>query len=257
MIVHATEEPRLTRSSAQETKKLVEKAGRSCLCIPFDLRNFRAVKEIVDRHLAEHGSLNVLVNNASNQESEPDITQISLDQVAATFESNILQMIALAKFAVPHLTEGDCIINSTSVTAFRGSPAMVDYSSTKGAILSFTKALSAQLAPKKIRVNAVAPGCVPYLPLQYHSCSDDNMQTDPHAAAAVVAHRRADAEVWRKLTTRPPGPAVRGRAVVRLPRERRGGAHVGRHHASQLLGDPAGLIYRLQLCQLQDGHEGR
>ena len=235
--------------SGQETKRLVEKEGRSCLLIPFDLREYRKVDSIIDRHMKEYGKLNVLVNNASNQESEPDISKIDLDQVAATFESNIFQMIAMTKFAVPHLSEGDSIINSTSVTAFRGSAAMVDYSATKGAILSFTKALSAQLAPKKIRVNAVAPGYArPFSYISPRSVTHDPLtlaiqKTDPHTTPAFLTHRRADEQVWRKLTTRSTRSTVRGGAVLRLPRQRRSQPDERHHHASKLLGDTCGLIF--------------
>ncbi|BFZ55699.1 hypothetical protein PYCC9005_002740 [Savitreella phatthalungensis] len=162
------------QEDAQETRRLVELEGRECLLLPYDLRQYRGVKYLVDKHLEHFGKLSILVNNASNQESCSNIADIDLDQVVSTFESNIIQMIALTKYAVPYLKEGDCIINSTSVTAFRGSPSMVDYSSTKGAILSFTKALSTQLAKQKIRVNAVAPGPI-HTPLQPSSRDPEGM----------------------------------------------------------------------------------
>jgi NAD(P)-dependent dehydrogenase (short-subunit alcohol dehydrogenase family) len=150
---------------------MIEKEGRQCLTLPLDLTNVKNVKSVVDKDLEKFGSLDILVNNASRQvvcknfadidlgASSPTILLI-VDSVEETFRTNILQMFALTKFAVPHLKRGSSIINTTSVTAYRGSPAMIDYTATKGAIVSFTRALAASLAPKGIRVNAVAPGPV-------------------------------------------------------------------------------------------------
>jgi len=104
-----------------------------------------------------------------------DLSDIDLRNVEVTFRSNILQMIAVTKFALPHLKRGSSIINTTSITAFKGSAALIDYSSTKGAIVSFTKALAAQLLPQAIRVNAVAPGPV-MTALQAASRSAENME---------------------------------------------------------------------------------
>ncbi|ODQ54939.1 general stress protein 39 [Saitoella complicata NRRL Y-17804] len=163
------------QEDAEKTKELVEKEGRKCLLIPFDLSNFKAVKEVVDKHVAEFGGLNILVNNASRQVMVEDLADIDLDVVEGTFKTNIIQMIALAKFALPHLSKGDSIINTTSVTAYRGSPAMVDYASTKGAIVAFTRSLAKQLGPKGIRVNAVAPGPI-HTPLQPASRPKEQME---------------------------------------------------------------------------------
>jgi len=161
---------------AQDTKKLVEEAGRKCLCIPFDLTDFNGCEGVVKKHLDAFGKVDILVNNASKQVQEPDFANINLDQVKSSFDSNIIQMFALTKFALPHMPKGSSIINTTSVVAFRGTGSMVDYASTKGAIVGFTRALSKQLTSKGIRVNAVAPGPV-HTPLQPASRPPEQMES--------------------------------------------------------------------------------
>jgi NAD(P)-dependent dehydrogenase (short-subunit alcohol dehydrogenase family) len=117
---------------AQETRKLVEKEGRKCQTLAFDLKKVENVQKVVDKHIQEYGHLDILVNNASQQVECKDFEEIDLETVEKTFRTNILSMFALTKYALPHLKKGSSIINTTSVTAYRGSPAMVDYSSTKG-----------------------------------------------------------------------------------------------------------------------------
>jgi len=153
------------REDAQETKEMIAKENRQCELTEFDLTDFKKVETIVKKHMDKFGALDILVNNASQQVFCKDFEQISLDQVESTFKSNILAMFAMAKYSLPHMKTGSSIINTTSVTAYRGSPGLVDYSSTKGAIVSFTRALAKHLGPKGIRVNAVAPGPV-HTPLQ-------------------------------------------------------------------------------------------
>ena len=172
-IVYLPEE----QKDADEAKALIEKEGAECLAIPYDLTKFRGVKEaIVDAHMKKFGQLNILVNNASKQITCKDIKEIDLDSVESTFQSNIIQMIAMVKFALPHLKKGDSIINTTSVTAYRGSGGFLDYSSTKGAIVSFTRSLATQISKTGVRVNAVAPGPV-HTPLQPASRSDEEMES--------------------------------------------------------------------------------
>lgn len=118
------------------------------------------VKDIVERL----GTINILVNDAGVQFPKKDFLSITEENLRETFETNIISMILLTQEVYPHLEAGDTIINSTSVTAFKGSPVFIDYSSTKGAITSFTRSLAQNLAPEKIRVNAVAPGPI-YTPL--------------------------------------------------------------------------------------------
>lgn len=150
---------------AKETKELVEKEGRQCLTLALDLMDNKNCKSVVDKHVEKFGRVDILVNNASKQVMCDNFEEIDLDTVESTFKSNILQMFALTKYSLPHMKKGSSIINTTSVTAFKGSAHLVDYSSTKGAIVSFTRALGNQLADKGIRVNAVAPGPV-HTPLQ-------------------------------------------------------------------------------------------
>ncbi|KAJ5129922.1 uncharacterized protein N7515_005961 [Penicillium bovifimosum] len=153
------------QKDADQTKKLVEAEKRSCLLVPGDLRQRDFCQKAVEEHIKQYKTLNVLVNNASKQYTCKDFVDIDLDKVEETFHSNILQMFAITKFALPHMSKGDSIINNTSVVAFRGTAGMVDYAATKGAIVGFTRALAQQLMPKGIRVNAVAPGVV-YTPIQ-------------------------------------------------------------------------------------------
>ncbi|KAK4057091.1 hypothetical protein OIO90_001991 [Microbotryomycetes sp. JL221] len=160
---------------AQVTKKLVQEAGRKCLLIPGDLRDESVREKIIKTHLDEFKYIDVLVNNASQQVGCKDIADIDMQVVEDTFKSNIIQMIGLTKLATPHMQKGSCIINTSSVTAYKGSAAMLDYSSTKGAITAFTRSLALQLLPKGIRVNAVCPGPV-YTPLQPASRPSDNME---------------------------------------------------------------------------------
>jgi NAD(P)-dependent dehydrogenase (short-subunit alcohol dehydrogenase family) len=124
---------------------------------------------MVERTVRELGGLDILVNNAAWQEKRESLDEISEEQLVHTFRTNIFSMFFLTKAALKHLKEGDAIINSTSVTAYRGSDHLIDYASTKGAIVAFTRSLAQNLAPKKIRVNAVAPGPVwtPLIPATF------------------------------------------------------------------------------------------
>jgi len=170
-IVYLPEE----QEDADDTKKMVEKEGRKCLLVAGDLMINDTCQKAVSSHMDKYGDLNILVNNASKQFFCEDFSEINLDNVESTFRSNILQMFAITKYALPHMKKGACIINTTSTVAFKGSPSLVDYSATKGAILSFTKSLAAQLGPKGIRVNAVAPGPV-HTPIQVASRSAEQME---------------------------------------------------------------------------------
>ncbi|GAA5867077.1 hypothetical protein JCM3774_004382 [Rhodotorula dairenensis] len=159
---------------AQKTKELVEQAGRKCLLVPGNLETQEFREKLVDAHIKEYGALDILVNNASKQIQCKDLADIDMKNVESTFQSNIIAYIGLSKAALPHMKRGDCIINTTSVTAYKGSAGMLDYSATKGAITTFTKSLAGQLAPKGIRVVGVAPGPV-FTPLQPASRSEDQM----------------------------------------------------------------------------------
>jgi NAD(P)-dependent dehydrogenase (short-subunit alcohol dehydrogenase family) len=145
---------------AEETKRGVEQEGRRCLLIKGDLGKENFCQRAVEKCAKTFGGLDVLVNNAAEQHPQEDFEKITEKQLLATFRTNILGMFFLTKAALPRLRkrDGAAIINTTSVTAYRGSPTLVDYSSTKGAIVSFTRSLSQLLAKDNIRVNAVAPG---------------------------------------------------------------------------------------------------
>jgi NAD(P)-dependent dehydrogenase (short-subunit alcohol dehydrogenase family) len=143
---------------AQETKRLVEQEGRRCLTIAGDIGGEPFCQQVVQKTISEFGHLDILVNNAAEQHPQQSIEDISAEQLERTFRTNIFGMFFLTKAAMPHLQEGSTIINTTSVTAYQGSPELLDYSSTKGAIVAFTRSLSQSLIEKGIRVNGVAPG---------------------------------------------------------------------------------------------------
>ncbi|MCQ6956914.1 SDR family oxidoreductase [Mucilaginibacter aquariorum] len=143
---------------ATETQKLIEAEGRKCLLIRGDVKDRQFVNNAVEQIVNDLGKLNVLVNNAAVQFPKQDLKDITEEQLEDTFKTNIFGYFHFATAALEHLHEGDTIINTTSVTAYRSSPNLIDYSSTKGAITAFTRSLATNLAKKKIRVNAVAPG---------------------------------------------------------------------------------------------------
>jgi NAD(P)-dependent dehydrogenase (short-subunit alcohol dehydrogenase family) len=145
---------------AQETRRCVEKEGRRCLLIPGDVKDSKFCKDAVEKTVAEFGHLDILVNNAALQEHANSIEDVTDERLEETFRTNIFGYFYMARAAVPHLKQGSSIVNTTSVTALRGSPQLLDYSSTKGAINAFTLSLANSLIEKGIRVNAVAPGPV-------------------------------------------------------------------------------------------------
>ncbi|MVN91952.1 SDR family oxidoreductase [Mucilaginibacter aquatilis] len=161
-------------TDAQETKKLVEEAGKRCLLMKGDIKNSSFCKEAVEKTIAELGKLNILVNNAAIQFPQKNVSDIDDKQLEDTFRTNIFSHFHFAAAAVPHLTNGDTIINTTSVTAYRSSPELIDYSSTKGAIVTFTRSLAKNLAEKNIRVNGVAPGPV-WTPLIVSSFDEEKV----------------------------------------------------------------------------------
>jgi NAD(P)-dependent dehydrogenase (short-subunit alcohol dehydrogenase family) len=154
---------------AKETKKLVEEQGRRCLTIAGDIGDETFCQQMVQQTVDEFGKLDILVNNAAEQHPQESIEDISAEQLERTFRTNIFSMFYLTKAALKHLKEGSAIVNTTSVTAYKGSPQLLDYSSTKGAIVAFTRSLSKSLVEKKIRVNGVAPGPIwtPLIPATF------------------------------------------------------------------------------------------
>lgn len=157
------------KKDAMETKRLVENEGSECLVFQGDISDEAVCKQAVSKTISKLKKLNILVNNAAVQFPKESIEEITKDQLVKTFETNIFSMFYLSKEALKHMKKGDSIINTTSITAYRGHKELIDYSSTKGAIVSFTRSLSAQLAEKGIRVNGVAPGPIwtPLIPASF------------------------------------------------------------------------------------------
>lgn len=145
-------------ADAEETKRQVEQEGRECLALPGDIGYERVCQQLIQRTVDRFGRLDVVVNNAAEQHPQDDIQQISSEQLERTFRTNIFSYFFVTKAALNYLEEGAVIINTTSVTAYRGNRQLLDYSSTKGAIVAFTRSLSLALADRGIRVNGVAPG---------------------------------------------------------------------------------------------------
>lgn len=143
---------------AQNTKEKVEQEGRRCLLIAGDVGEENFCHKAVEQTMQELGQLDILVNGAAEQHPQDDIQKITKEQLESTFRTNIFSFFYLTQAALKHMKAGSAIINTTSVTAYKGNPTLLDYSSTKGAIVAFTRSLSKNLADKGIRVNAVAPG---------------------------------------------------------------------------------------------------
>ena len=145
---------------AKYTKRLVESKGQSCLVIQADVRQKANCEDAVRQTVEKYGKLNILVNNAAYQMAQEKIEDISEEQLRRTFDTNILAYFFMAQAALPHLHEGDAIVNSGSIVGIVGHPILVDYTATKAAIHTFTKSLALQLGERNIRVNCVAPGPV-------------------------------------------------------------------------------------------------
>lgn len=143
---------------ARETKRLVEQEGRKCLLVSGDIGDEAFAGRAVEQVIETFGRLDTLVNNAAEQHPQKMIRDITPEQLERTFRTNVFGIFFVTQAAMPHLKPGATIINTTSVTAYRGSPELLDYSATKGAILAFTRSLAKKLAERGIRVNGVAPG---------------------------------------------------------------------------------------------------
>ncbi|MEJ4089085.1 SDR family oxidoreductase [Galbibacter orientalis] len=143
---------------AVDTKKQIEKEGAKCILIQGDIKDASFCRNAIQETVDKLGGINILVNNAAMQFQEDSLKDIDFENMKTTYETNVFPLFYLTKNALNYLNEGDTIINTTSITAYRGNPTLIDYSSSKGAILSFTRSLSTSLAKKGIRVNAVAPG---------------------------------------------------------------------------------------------------
>ncbi len=143
---------------AKQTQKEVETYSRTCTLIKGDLGKENHCKKIIETAIKNHKKIDIIVNNAGLHWEAESIEDISTEQLSKTFQNNFFSYFWITKYAMPYLKKGASIINTSSVTAYRGSPKLIDYSATKGAIISFTRSLSANLVEKGIRVNAVAPG---------------------------------------------------------------------------------------------------
>lgn len=154
---------------AEETKEYVEKEGVKCLLIAGDVGDEAFCNEVVRQASQAFPTIDILVNNAAEQHVQPSIEKITSHQLIRTFQTNIFSMFYLTKAVLPHLKKGSSIINTASITAYKGNKTLIDYSATKGAIVSFTRSLSQSLVQQGIRVNAVAPGPIwtPLIPASF------------------------------------------------------------------------------------------
>jgi NAD(P)-dependent dehydrogenase (short-subunit alcohol dehydrogenase family) len=154
---------------AKDTQQMIEQLGRECITIAGDIGDANFCRQMIEKTVSSFGQLDVLVNNAAEQHPQQSVEDISEEQLEKTFRTNVFSMFHTVKAALPHMKSGARIINTTSVTAYRGSAHLLDYSATKGAIVAFTRSLSQQLAERGIYVNAVAPGPIwtPLIPATF------------------------------------------------------------------------------------------
>lgn len=171
------------RKDANATKRLVEAEGRKALSLRGDVGTERVCKRIVAKTVSEFGRIDVLINNAAEQHEVDSPEQVTESQIDRTFRTNIYSFFFMVKHALPHMKKGSCIINTASITAYKGHKTLLDYSATKGAIVTFTRSLSENLVDKGIRVNAVAPGPIwtPLIPASF-----DAEKTARHGASAPM-----------------------------------------------------------------------
>jgi NAD(P)-dependent dehydrogenase (short-subunit alcohol dehydrogenase family) len=156
-------------NDAEETAELVEEEGSEALLLRGDIGDKTFCEEAITETIARFGKIDIVVNNAAEQHVQKDLTGISKEQLERTFRTNVFGYFFLTQAALPHLDAGATIVNTTSVTAYRGSPQLIDYAATRGAIVSFTRSLADALSKKGIRVNAVAPGPIwtPLIPASF------------------------------------------------------------------------------------------
>lgn len=156
-------------TDAKDTVGLVEKEGSQALALAGDVGSEKFCQEVVGKTLERFGRLDILINNAAEQHEVDDLTELSAEQLERTFRSNVFSYFFMTKAALPHLEAGSSIINTTSITAYKGHKTLIDYSATRGAIVAFTRSMSQALVERGIRVNAVAPGPIwtPLIPASF------------------------------------------------------------------------------------------
>jgi NAD(P)-dependent dehydrogenase (short-subunit alcohol dehydrogenase family) len=157
------------QGDADDTKALVEAEGRRCVLLPGDLRDGKFCEDIVTQTVTQLGKLNIVISNAAEQFTSTDVAELPNEQFEDTFQVNFFPLVRVVKAALPHLHEGDSIIATSSINAYRGNQQLVDYTSTKGAITAYIRSIAQQLAEKKIRANTVAPGPIwtPLIPASF------------------------------------------------------------------------------------------
>ncbi|GLX66269.1 SDR family oxidoreductase [Paenibacillus glycanilyticus] len=183
---------------AKLVQQEIEHIGRRCLLIPGDIGDETFCRNVVDQTVMTFGKLDIIVNNAAEQHVQQRLEDITAKQLEKTFRTNVFAMFYLTRAALPHLKQGSSVINTASITAYKGNPTLIDYSSTKGAIVSFTRALATNLADRGIRVNGVAPGPIwtPLIPSTFDEKAVSTFGSDTPMKRAGQPYELAPAYVY-------------------------------------------------------------